>query len=167
MNPAGGARVLASKTSATIGYGGGETTERSERAMPMRVLAAAAVLVSAAVHLILWFDGVREEDVIGPAFMLNAVGGAVIAVLLLGWRHWVPPFLALGFGLSTLSAFVISTTVGLFGVSATWEGWETWTAAVAEVVAVVTGVLLLLDGNPLRSRGQLEHHTPVGRTHLD
>lgn len=114
----------------------------------------------------MWFDAVREEDVIGAALMLNAVGGAVIAVLL-GWRHWVPPFLALGFGLSTLSAFVISTTVGLFGVNATWEGWAAWTAtSAAEVVAVVTGVLLLLDDNPLRSRCQLQHHTPVGRTHL-
>ena len=130
------------------------------------VLAAIAVRVSAAVHLFLWFDAVREEDVIGAAFMLNAVGGAVIAVLLLGWRHWVPPFLALGFGLSTLSAFVISTTVGLFGVNATWEGWAAWTAAAAEGVAVVTGVLLLLDDNPLRSRCQLQHHTPVGRTNL-
>lgn len=103
----------------------------------------------------------REEDVIGAAFMLNAVGGAVIAVLLLRCRHWVPPFLALRFGLSTLSALVISTTVWLFGVNATWEGWAAWTAA-----AVVTGVLLLLDDNPLRSRCQLQHHTPVGRTHL-
>ena len=46
--------------------------------MTMRLLAAAAVLVSAAVHLYLWFDGMRSVDVVGPAFMLNAVGGAVI-----------------------------------------------------------------------------------------
>ena len=58
--------------------------------MGMRVLAAVAVLVSAAVHLYLWLDCARDDDVIGPAFMLNAVGGAVIAVLLLAWRHWVP-----------------------------------------------------------------------------
>lgn len=134
--------------------------------MTMRVLAATAVLISAAVHLYMWFDGVREDDFLGPAFMLNAVGGAAIGLLLLAWRHWVPPFLALGFGLSTLSAFVISTTVGLFGTTSTWEGWEVWTAAAAEVVAVVTGVLLLLDDNPLRSRGQRQHHTPVGGTHL-
>ena len=50
--------------------------------MCIRILAAAAVLVSAAVHLKLWFDGVRHQDVIGPAFMLNAVGGVVIAGLL-------------------------------------------------------------------------------------
>ncbi len=122
--------------------------------MNMRLLAAAAVLVSAAVHLYLWFDGMREADVVGPAFMLNAVGGVVIALLLVGWRHWIPPFLALGFGLSTLTAFVIAASVGLFGVEQSWTGWAVWTAAGAELVAIVTGAVLLLQDNPLHSRTQ-------------
>ena len=71
--------------------------------MWIRTLAALAVLVSAAVHLMLWFDGVRHQSV-GPAFLLNAAGGVVIAVLLVSWRHWVPPLLAIGFGVSTLGA---------------------------------------------------------------
>ena len=41
------------------------------------------------------------------AFLVNVVAGVVIAVLLLTWQHWVPAFLTLGFGLSTLGAFVI------------------------------------------------------------
>ncbi len=118
----------------------------------MRHLAAAAVLVSALVHLYLWLDGMRDADVVGPAFLLNAVGGALIAVLLIAWRHWVPAFLALGFGLSTLTAFVLAATVGLFGVEEGWTGWAVWTAAVSEVVAVVAGARLLLADNPLRSR---------------
>ncbi len=118
----------------------------------MRVLAAAAVLVSALVHLYLWLDGMRDADVVGPAFLLNAVGGALIAVLLIAWRHWVPAFLALGFGLSTLTAFVLAATVGLFGVEEGWTGWAVWVAAVSEVVAVVAGARLLLADNPLRSR---------------
>ncbi len=118
----------------------------------MRVLAAAAVLVSALVHLYLWQDGMRDADVVGPAFLLNAVGGALIAVLLIAWRHWVPAFLAVGFGLSTLTAFVLAATVGLFGVEEGWTGWAVWTAAVSEVVAVVAGARLLLADNPLRSR---------------
>ena len=120
--------------------------------MAVRGLAAVAVLVSAAVHLYLWFDGMRDADVVGPAFLLNAVGGAGIAVLLVVWRHWVPAFLAVGFGLSTLAAFVISATVGLFGVEEDWTGWAVWASAVSEVVAVVAGGLLLRDDNPLRSR---------------
>ena len=133
--------------------------------MRMRELAAAAVLVSAGVHLYLWLDGMREEDVVGPAFLLNAVGGAAIAVLLITWHHWIPPGLALGFGLSTLAAFVASTTVGLFGVSSTWEGWEAWTAAVAERVAIVTGALLLRQDNPWSHR-QSHHDASVGGSHL-
>ena len=135
--------------------------------MTLRLLAATAVLVSAAVHLYLWFDGMRDSDVVGPAFMLNAVGGAVIALLLVAWRHWVPALLALGFGLSTLTAFVIAATVGLFGVQQGWTGWAVWTAAVAEVVAIVTGALLLLRDNPLLSRAQAQPPSPVGRAHLD
>jgi hypothetical protein len=134
--------------------------------MALRIMAAVAVAVSAAVHLYLWLDGMRDEDVVGPAFLLNAVGGAVIALLLLGWRHWVPPFLALGFGLSTLTAFMIAATVGLFGVEESWAGWAVWTAAAAEVVAIVTGALLLLQDNPLRSRGQTQNDPSVRGAHL-
>lgn len=111
--------------------------------MTMRVLAAIAALVSAAVHLWLWFEGVRDQDVIGPAFMVNAIAGAVIAVLLVAWRHWLPLFLVVGFGISTLGAFIISTTVGLFDVHASWEGWDEWVAAAAEVVAIVVGLWAL------------------------
>jgi hypothetical protein len=133
--------------------------------MWMRMLAAVAVLVSAAVHLILWFDGVRHQSV-GPAFMLNAVGGVVIAVLLLAWRHWVPPLLAVGFGVSTLGAFVIAATVGLFGVHEHWTGGYVWTAAIAEVLAIVAGAVVLSHENPLRSGAQLEHGFAVRRPHL-
>jgi hypothetical protein len=133
--------------------------------MKARVVTSAAVLVSAVVHLMLWFNGVRDQSV-GPAFLLNAAGGIVIAVLLLVWRHWAPPLLAMGFGLSTLGAFVIATTVGLFGVHDHWAGGYVWTAAVAEVVALVAGGVLLARENPLRSGGQLEHRMTVGGPHL-
>jgi hypothetical protein len=120
--------------------------------MTVRLVAAVAVLVSAVVHLYLWLDGMRDADVVGPAFLLNAVGGLVIAVLLLAWRHWVPAILAVGFGVSTLTAFLLAATVGLFGVEEGWTGWAVWTAAAAEVVAVVAGARLLLADNPLRRR---------------
>ena len=112
--------------------------------MWVRIVTAVAALVSAAVHLILWwFDGYRDIDVIGPAFLLNGVAGAVIAVLLLRWRHWVPAFLVTGFGASTLAAFVTSATVGLFGVHETWTGGWVLSAAASEVVCIVGGLVLL------------------------
>jgi hypothetical protein len=128
--------------------------------MAMRVLAAVAALVSAAVHLWLWFEGVRDQDMIGPAFMVNAIAGAVIAVLLVTWRHWLPLVLVVGFGISTLGAFIISTTVGLFDVHASWEGWDEWTAAASEVVAIVVGLWALrAEGwlNSLTSRQESLH----------
>ena len=111
--------------------------------MRMRALAAAGVLVSGAVHFKLYFDWAHENDKVGPAFLLNAGGGLVIAVLLIAWRHWIPPLLAVGFGVSTLAAFVTAAPVGLFGVSEAWTGWAVWTAAVAELVAIVAGALVL------------------------
>jgi hypothetical protein len=80
---------------------------------------------------------------VGPAFLLNAAGGLVIAVLLVAWRHWIPPLLAMGFGVSTLAAFVTAATVGLFGVSESWTGWAVWTAAVSELVALGAGAAVL------------------------
>jgi hypothetical protein len=120
--------------------------------MLMRMLAAAGVLVSAAVHLYLWFHVFRHTDVVGPAFMLNAVGGAVIAVLLVTWHHWMPLLLAAGFGASTLGAFLIAVTVGLYGVHEHWTGWAVWTAAAAELLAIIAAGTALLEEYPLRSQ---------------
>jgi hypothetical protein len=119
--------------------------------MIVRLVTAVAVLVSAAVHFDLW-PKVRDNDVIGPAFLLNGIGGVVIALLVLFWRHWAPPLLAVGFGLSTIGAFTISATVGMYGVHEHWEGFSVWAAFIAEVVAVVGGVVLLLRDRAARSR---------------
>ena len=122
--------------------------------MTLRVLAAVGVLISGLVHLKLWLDGFRDIPLIGPAFMLNAAAGLVIAALLVVWRHWAAPLLAVGFGASTLGAFLVSATVGLFGVHEVWTGAAVLTAAVAEVVAVIAGGLVLLRERPRRSDGQ-------------
>src|SRR3712207_5798356 len=81
----------------------------------LRGLTAAGVLLSASVHLQLWAQGVRLVPVIGEAFMLNAIGGLVLGLLVLTWRHPLPLLGAIAFGLATLGAFVASVTVGIFG----------------------------------------------------
>jgi len=137
-----------------------------ENAMRLRMLAAAGVLVSAAVHLKLWLDGFRDISVIGPAFMLNAVGGLVIAVLLVTWRQWISLVLALGFGISTLGAYLISATVGLFGVHEVWTGVWVITAEVSEIVAIVASVLALSRERPWHAAGQSQHQLGLGRAHF-
>jgi hypothetical protein len=107
--------------------------------MKFRLIVAAAVLVSAVVHFKLWMDGMRDLSVIGPSFLLNAVAGLVIAIGVLLWRSWLPLLAAAGFGAATLVAFVISATVGLFGVHEVWTGGYVVAAYVSELVALVVG----------------------------
>ena len=129
--------------------------------MTVRIVAAIAVLVSAYVHLREWLDGMRHVHVIGPLFVVNIVAGVVIAVLLLTWKHWLAPFLAVGFGASTLGGFAIATTsAGLFGDHEKWQGNYVWIAAAAEVVAIIAGLIAL--SREYRTTPVREHSTVAG-----
>ena len=137
--------------------------------MRLRILTAIAVLVSAYVHLKLWLDGFRDLHVVGPAFMINAVAGLLIAVALVWWRHWLPPLLAAGFGASTLGAFIISATVGLYGVHERWVGSYVWAAAISEVLALAGGIaILLLEYRPAATGSGVEsqHRFALRRANL-
>lgn len=138
-------------------------------ALPTRLVASIAVWISAGIHLKLWFDGTRHLDVVGPAFMFNAIAGVVIGVLLLTWRHWIPLFLAAGFGASTLGAFIISATVGLYGVDETFAGSYEWTSVIVEAIAVVAAVIAAWQEGWLgkRSAVELEDSTSVRGAHLN
>jgi len=107
--------------------------------MTIRVIGALAALVSAVVHLYLWFDGVKDQGTVGALFVVNVIAGVVIAALLVKWRSWEPFFLLLGFGIATLGAFLIAETVGLFGIKTDWS-WYAWLAAVSEIVAILGAV---------------------------
>ncbi|MGY2067804.1 hypothetical protein [Blastococcus sp. SYSU DS0619] len=128
------------------------TTTRSRRSelvtWVLRVAGAALLAAMGWLHLDLWFDGYRTIDVIGPAFMLNAIAGFALAVLLLAVpRRLLWPAAALGAltALGTLVALILSTTVGLFGFvesTAAPLWWETfWIEAAAVVVlTALTGL---------------------------
>lgn len=124
--------------------------ERDEGPRALRGLVAAAVLLSADVHLVLYLDGFADIPIIGPLFLVNVVAGLLIGVGMLIVRHWFLTFLAAGFGAATFTAYLISRTVGLFGVrEQTWDP-QAVLAAVAEIVAALGGVVLLAA--QLRSR---------------
>jgi hypothetical protein len=106
----------------------------------IRGIGGLAVVVSAVVHLYLWFDGVKDQGTVGALFVVNVVAGLVIAVMLLRWRHWIPLLLLAGFGATTFGAFLIAVNGTLFGIHTDWS-WYAWVAAVSGVVAVVVGVV--------------------------
>ncbi|HUG51810.1 MAG TPA: hypothetical protein VLZ78_12505 [Terrimesophilobacter sp.] len=121
--------------------------------MWIRIVVSVAVFVAAVIHLEQWFLVFRDHAIMGPAMLANFIGGVVIAVLVLFWRHWLPMLLAVLFGAATLGAFLVSTTpMGLFGVHEHWTIWEVFVAAAAEVVAIVVGLIGLRASRPLPSR---------------
>ena len=116
----------------------------------LRYLGALCILASGVVHLELWRQSYHAVPVIGPLFLLNVVAAAVIGIGLL-----LKPegFLALGgllFATATLAAFVLSTSIGLFGFTTGWDA-SAVQAAAAEIGAVV--VLLAWWGLSRRKRG--------------
>jgi hypothetical protein len=117
--------------------------------------------VSAYVHLYEWLNGFRHVHVIGPLFIVNIIAGVAIAVLLFTWKHWLAPFLALGFGASTLGGFALATTSGgLFGDHEKWQGSYVWIAAISEAVAILAGLYAVsreLRAAPMRERSLVSH----------
>lgn len=121
-----------------------------------RSLTSASVMLSGVVHLDLWAQGMSALAVVGPAFLVNAVVGLVLGVVLALWEHWFPLLVAAGFGAATLGAFVLSTTVGFFGVHEQWQGAAVWLSAGSEVAAIVlglTGAGLQLRAADARAQG--------------
>src|SRR6476620_1044455 len=100
-----------------------------------RAIGALAAVVSALVHLYLWFDVVKDQGTVGALFVVNVFAGIAIAVMLLRWRHWIPLFLLAGFGATTLGAFLIAANGDLFGIHTGWS-WYAWLAAASEVTAI-------------------------------
>lgn len=118
----------------------------------IRAFAVVSLLGVGVVHLIGWQDWAREESVVGPLFLLNVVASVVLATAVLVWRHWLVGLATLGFGAATLVAYLLSLTVGFFGVHEQFQTTlEVW-GVVTDVACIVAGALLLLPGERNRSR---------------
>jgi hypothetical protein len=116
---------------------------RSEATGPLwglRLVGAGLLAATGWIHLHLWLSGYRTIDWIGPAFLLNTVGGFGLAVLLLvtprrflAWAAALGALTAAG----TLVGLLLSTTVGLFGFIETTAADLWWESFWVEVAAVV------------------------------
>ena len=81
----------------------------------------------------------------GTALLVFIGSLGALGVLVLVWRHWLPLLGAVGFGIATLTAFLISTTPsGFFEVHERWVGVPVWLSAISEVGAIVFGVAALV-----------------------
>ena len=119
------------------------------------MLAALALLAAGAVHLWLYpHDGYSSIHVIGPLFLLNGIGAAVIGSALLISGAALILLAGFGYALTTLLAFVVSATHGLFGWQEVWSGTAQAIAGFTELAALA----LLL---PLLAL-QLSRRSPTG-----
>jgi hypothetical protein len=111
----------------------------------LRVVVAAALLGSAGVHFFLFRQG--YPGIVTPLFLLNAVGGLVLAIAVLAWRHWLPALGALGFGVLTLGSYVLAATVGFLGQHDQFNSQPEYWGVITESVCILGGIALLAMSN--------------------
>jgi hypothetical protein len=96
--------------------------------------------MSASIHLHLWLDGYSGIATIGPLFLLQAIGGFILAIAIVVLRRPIVALAGAAYLLSTMAGFLLSVNVGLFGFQDTWSAPLATTAFVVEAVG---GVVLL------------------------
>lgn len=110
-----------------------------------RLVGAALLIAMGGIHLYLYFHGYRTLTTIGPLFLLNAVLGALTAIVVLGTpRRWLGWISLAGAALQagTLGALMLSLTVGLFGFHESTKAPLVITTIIVELAGAV--VLLAL-----------------------
>jgi hypothetical protein len=125
----------------------------------LRLLLIAGLLGSAWVHYDLWRNGYSEIKIVGPLFLVNAVAGVAIALLVLVLRHWLPALAAVGFGAATLAGYVLSLTVGFFNVHEQFVSQaEVW-GVITEASCVVFGAVVFVRERRSAARHGRSHDT--------
>ena len=116
----------------------------------LRIVVAVALLGSAGVHYYLFTQG--YSGIVTPLFLLNAIGGLVIAIAVLAWRHWLPALGAVGFGVLTLGSYVLAATVGFLGQHDQFNSQPEYWSVITEAICILGGIALLA----MRSRRPVE-----------
>ncbi|MET0781204.1 MAG: hypothetical protein ABWY26_04720 [Microbacterium sp.] len=130
-------------------------TESNSRILwVMRILSAIFLLAAGGIHMYLALNGVG--GILGVAFILNFVAGVVLAIAMIALRGMLLTWatvLSLLFLIATLGALVLALTVGLFGITQTWDFTLVPQTVIVEsigiVVLAVTTVLVLRDRRPV------------------
>jgi hypothetical protein len=113
-----------------------------------RLLGALLLAAMGWIHLDLWWDGYRTIDVIGRAFLLNAIAGFGLAALLLVTPRPLVPWVAVLGALMAAGtlAGLLATTVGLFGFRESTAAALWWESFWVEVAALVVLAALAVVG---------------------
>ena len=107
------------------------------------VVGGALLAGSGYLHYHLWQSlGYRHIPIIGTLFVLQAITGVVLALVVVAVRRAWAALLGAGFSASTVAGLVISIDHGLFGFR------DSWSAPFArETFVIELGAVLLLAGS--------------------
>ncbi|HEY9310471.1 MAG TPA: hypothetical protein VIP82_21940 [Microbacterium sp.] len=115
------------------------STETAGRVLwTMRILSAIALLAAGAIHLFLVFNGVG--GILGVMFVLNALAALVLAIAILVLRGrllQLATVLSLLFLIATLLSLILALTVGLFGITETWDFMLVPETVIVESIGIV------------------------------
>lgn len=103
-----------------------------------RILSALALLTMGGIHFYLVLYGIG--GVLGFLFVLNAIGGLVLAIAMLGAPRRLLPVasvLSLLFILGTLIALILALTVSFFGITETLNFTLVPTTLVVEPIGII------------------------------
>ncbi|GAA2011230.1 hypothetical protein [Microbacterium ulmi] len=109
----------------------------------VQILSAVLLLATGGIHLYLVFNGVG--GILGVFFVLNAVAGLVLAIaviVLRGRLLQLAAVLSLLFLIATLGALLLALTVGLFGITETWDFTLVPETVVVESIGIVVLAIL-------------------------
>ncbi len=116
----------------------------------MRILSAIILVAIGGIHLFLVFDGVG--GLLGTLFILNAIAGFVLGIAMLVTRGTLlrlTSVLSLLFVIASLIALLLALTVGLFGITETWD----FTLVPETVIVEAIGVVVLAIASVVAFRG--------------
>lgn len=123
----------------------------------MRILSAILLLAAGGIHMYLALNGVG--GILGVAFILNFVAGVVLAIAMVTLRGrllQLATVLSLLFLIATLGALVLALTVGLFGITQTWD----FTLVPQTVIVESIGIVVLAVTTALVFRSPTSSQSP-------
>ena len=127
-------------------------------------LGGALLIWSAFIHFHLWSetDGYRSIPTIGPLFLLQSITALVIGIGVVAIRRLWAAVVGMGFALTTITGFLLSAAVGLFGFKDSWlapYAKQAFTIEILAVVVLMAAAALCLVGSVPRARAGT---TPAG-----
>jgi hypothetical protein len=111
----------------------------------LRLIGAALLGTTAGIHLYLWQEGYRGIHVIGPLFLVDGIGCALLALAVLALPEPLLRWVALAGAaaeLGTLVGLIITVKHGLFGFVESTKATLFWQTVFVEIAGTV--VLLAL-----------------------